>query len=126
MFIYLSNSELFRLANQASKSIIVIDKSIIGKKEIISRISRGINSPYPEDNWDGFEESLCDLSWILNDTVRIIHQELPIMEDSDLKTYVSVLKTAVDSWGNSDKNAYRQKLQVYFPDSLQRDIEKII
>lgn len=126
MFIYLSESELFQLSCNSPKDIIItVDNSIIGKKELISKISHGINSPYLEDNWDGLEEALSDLSWIFDGTIRIIHQDLPRLSDTDLIVYVSILESVVHSWDSTNKNVYRQDLKVYFLDSLKQSIEKI-
>lgn len=126
MFVYLPNSELVHLSNKGPEDfIIIIDKSIVGKEELISKISHGVNSPYLEDNWDGLEEALSDLSWILNGTVRIIHLDLPKLSEGDLKVYVSILKVVVNGWENSDKNVYLQDLKVYFPDSLKQRIENM-
>ena len=127
MFIFLSQDELNQLCNKTPEdTFITIDNSIIGKKELISKISQGINSPYIEDNWDGLEESLIDLSWVSNGIIKIIHRELPILTDLDMIVYVSVLKTVTSSWENIDKSVYIQDLKVYFSDSLKLYVENLL
>ena len=72
-----------------------IDKTIIGKRGIIDYIESHINSPYTNDNWDGFEEAITDLCWLHNKEVRLIHLEWPQLESKDMETYISILKYAV-------------------------------
>lgn len=126
MFIYFTHSELAHILNEAANNenlIITIDKSVIGKKGLISKISQGIISPYTDDNWDGLEEALCDLSWILRGTISIIHQDLPILSDHDMKLYVSILKAVANSWEKCDISIDCPNLKIYFEDSLKQNIE---
>jgi|GEM_PF-5725387 len=43
-----------------------------------------------------------------------------------MNLYVSILKTAVDSWDKSGKGVNRQDLKVYFSDSIKLYIETMI
>ena len=121
MFYYLSNVEIQQLTSEFTEDVLIeIDRSIVGKTELISLISSGIRSPYSQDNWDGLEEALQDLSWIPNKTVNIVHRDLPVLSKPDLHIYISILQSVVESW-----STYHERLKVFFTEYEKGIIENI-
>ncbi|MCC8145393.1 MAG: hypothetical protein LIO93_02920, partial [Bacteroidales bacterium] len=51
-------------------------------------------------NWDTLLEMFCDFSWIKQETILIIHDELPLLEDSDLSVYLEILNISIEFWEN--------------------------
>lgn len=122
MFAFLGKTDLEDIINQSSNAIhIIIDDSIYGKAELINTINSRINSPYSNDNWDGFQEALIDLSW-LKETIILVHFNLPILGEKDLYTYLSVLHHAVKEWNNE----LHPPLKVYFVNQLANTVETIL
>lgn len=122
MFDYLERSNIEDIINQSSDAIhIIIDDSIYGKAELINTINSCINSPYSDDNWDGLQEALIDLSW-LKQTVIIAHFDLPKLGRIDQCTYLSVLRYAVTEWTNE----LHPSLKVYFVSQLANTVETIL
>ena len=102
MFVFLSTSEIqFLQAKYPDDIFVIIDSRIKNKEDLISFYSISINSPYSDDNWDGLEDALMELSWLQNSYVRIVHYELPILPKQELNTYLSILRNVDSIWSTS-------------------------
>ena len=129
MFEYLSAEQLAREAKTPDAHIVVIDSHLIGKRDLIDALSEGIESPYVDDNWDGLEEALRDLSWLPVPKVTIIHYGLPDLNDEEMEVYVDVLRCADMEWirYRSEKEKYEgMGIKVCFDENLKTVIEKYI
>jgi RNAse (barnase) inhibitor barstar len=82
-------------------------------------------------NWDALWDCLCDLSWIVNKTISIVHLDLPLADDRRQQvTYLRILRDAALSWQRrleQPDDALTPVLpghdmRVFFPDSLQLHI----
>ena len=119
---FLKEVDLYRLnENNSNICIIPINNNVKGKRHLISTISRGINSPYICDNWDGLDEALRDLSWMSEHEVRIIHYDLPLLLDPDMRIYLTILKTIEEYWVTIEDNVQNncKLMNICFPDSLK-------
>jgi hypothetical protein len=86
--------------NGFERDVLEIDSGIRSKNQLISFVTREWRFPYhsPTPNWDSFEESINDLSW-LTKPVCLYHWEVPPLEsEEDNRTYMSILETAVVRW----------------------------
>lgn len=43
-------------------------------------------------NWNAFIDLMSDLSWIESDEVAVVHDGLPALEESELRTYLECLQ----------------------------------
>ncbi len=70
--------------SMSSDSIdVLIDGPIKSKELLIRRFTENLSIPYPNENWDGLDEDLRDLSWVSQKHIRIIHTDLPHLSDKD-------------------------------------------
>jgi hypothetical protein len=52
-------------------------------------------------NWNALDECLCDLSWIPNKKVIILHSDVPLQNNpSDCRIYMEILQTSLNDWSN--------------------------
>jgi RNAse (barnase) inhibitor barstar len=83
-------------------------------------------------NWDALYDCLCDFSWIEQETIVIIHQDLPLESNAaELNTYLGILSDAIQTWqqeraDNEDNIWVSHELKVVFPASAQPTITKLL
>ncbi|WP_060259865.1 barstar family protein [Burkholderia territorii] len=73
-------------------------------------------------NWNALFDCLRDFHWISERTVVIVHDELPELEPSEMKTYFEVLRDAVTDW----KVGEAHSLQVVFDERDRARIEAVM
>lgn len=122
MFGYFSDSNNLIMTKCRGDLIIIIDNDIIGKTNLISTISRSLESPYPNDNWDGLHDALLDLSWVQKKNVKIIHRDLPSLNHSETLVYLSILKSIDTHWTSLEMGDIQSSIingcgrfRVFFP-----------
>jgi len=49
-------------------------------------------------NWDALSDCLRDLHWLNEQSIVILHEELPKLNDRELRIYLKVLVDAVADW----------------------------
>ncbi|WP_105440537.1 barstar family protein [Neorhizobium sp. T25_13] len=42
------------------------------EEDLFAAVIRGLSMPYSQLNWDGFDEAMCDLSWIETGSINIV------------------------------------------------------
>ena len=71
-------------------------------------------------NWDALNDCLCDLNWIEEKVVVLVHKGLPKLPEKDLKIYLNVLFTTVKHW---HANKFHQLVVVFDETDRQKVIE---
>jgi hypothetical protein len=73
-------------------------------------------------NWNAMDECLCDLVWIKNRRVIIVHKALPSIEDSQVKIYLDVLAYCVREWKKDEAH----EVIVAFPAGSERLVNSLL
>ncbi len=70
------------------------------KDELLSSLRVALRLPdYFGRNWDALWDCICDLSWIPDSQVVVLHRDLPLdSEIGQLQTYLSILHDAARYW----------------------------
>ena len=131
MFVYLPRESLMTNAAEEDDSIVIkIDSSVEGKKKIITLFGSMLCLKSNEDNWDDFFGNLCELSNTPISSIRIIHDDLPSLEENDMSIYINILQHVVVTWYNKENNSYSyprlHKVQVFFPNDLRDIVHKYL
>ncbi|MBI3139947.1 MAG: barstar family protein [Sphingobacteriales bacterium] len=101
--------------------LFVLSNKIESKSDLLLEISRGLNFPnYFGNNWDALEECLCDLSWITEKSICIIHRALPRLKEDELEIYLSILGDLKNVWHSDNLH----EIVIYFPKSEKENIVK--
>lgn len=99
--------------------VIEVSKDITTTKCLLSELNNKLLFPkYFEYNWDALFDCLRDFSWIKENSIIIIHTEVPQLNLEELKVYFKILQSSVDDWNNHEEH----ELIIYFLDS---EIQKI-
>lgn len=88
-------------------------------------------------NWDALLDCLSDFSWANQYRILIIHNDLPLIDhEKDLRIYLEILKTAVDTWNEVREGPFiepiegwvhiEHKLIVVFPVNVKEKIIQIL
>lgn len=70
-------------------------------------------------NWNALSDCLRDFHWVVERTVVIVHDELPQLPPSEMRTYLSVLRDSVVDWQPWEAHS----LQVVFKEEDRANIE---
>lgn len=73
-------------------------------------------------NWNALSDCLRDLDWISENKVRIVHESLPGIPDSNLRIYLEVLKDSVLDWIDDEGH----QLEVFFHEKDKDEIERLL
>ena len=73
-------------------------------------------------NWNALWECLCDLEWIRNHRVIIVHKALPRIEHSQIRIYLFQLADCVREW---EKNGAHMVI-VAFPEKLEKVVNSLL
>lgn len=89
-------------------------RDLAGRDELFAAYAKALWLPQDfRPNWDALFACLCDLDWMSDRTIMIVHEALPKLPDAELKAYLATLRDAVRWWEEDDPHA----LEVVFPES---------
>jgi RNAse (barnase) inhibitor barstar len=127
---------LFRLDSQRMKSFkfINIPQSFISdadfvvhlsginnKEELFNQLSGKLEMPeYFGYNWDAISDCLRDFHWIEQQKIILVHDDLPLLNEHELSTYLQVLFEAVQDWTDGEEHS----LEVVFSESVRSAVEQ--
>lgn len=96
--------------------VVRIVGDVRGKDGLLRALYECLELPgYFGFNWDALSECLRDLDWLDSDSVVLVHDVLPVLSKSELRTYVEVLAEAIESWEADDSRS----LRVVFPEAVR-------
>lgn len=100
-----------------------IPRGIGTKKDLLEALDRGLRLPdYFGMNWDAFNETIRDLSWLPPGQVVIAHSDVPLADDRPNQAkYLAILSDAVAWWMNRPD----RDLLVTFPAESQQEVEQL-
>ena len=96
---------------------------IDAKHELFAAFSKSLWFPREFGfDWDGLLDCLCDLAWMSDRKILLVHDRLPRLPERELKLYLIVLRDAVRWWRFEDPH----ELEVIFPESLRGRVEALL
>ncbi len=116
--------EVFKFMNQSASyesndSFIAQIENINNEDYLFKELSEKLKFPdYFGYNWNAVYDCLCDLSWIQEREVVLIHLQPLNISRKTFKVYLEVLSDAVKSWENDTDKI----LIVIFPSSDRQEI----
>jgi RNAse (barnase) inhibitor barstar len=112
-------SETVTSYDDAQTFVTRIPPSIQDKDALLNVLAKELQFPrYFGRNWDALRECLCDLSWVSQHRVVLLHQDLPNLSSSDTANYIDLLQISVQDW----KSDGAHELVVVFPVELQQRV----
>jgi RNAse (barnase) inhibitor barstar len=77
----------------ANSFVIRIPVGIKTKQQLLSTFKKLGEFPnYFGENWDALHDCLCDVSWIAQQVIMIIHEDLPLHENpTECKIYLETV-----------------------------------
>ena len=103
------------MTSNTDKLVVIVPAGIDSADALIQLIATEIRYPYRHgSDWNALFDTLCDLSWLSERKVFIVHEALPQIPECQLNEYLRVLRDAVGSWY---ANAGKHELVVTFPEA---------
>jgi RNAse (barnase) inhibitor barstar len=94
---------------------------INSKEELFKQLSGKLEMPeYFGYNWDAISDCLRDFHWIEQQKIILVHDDLPLLNEHELSTYLQVLFEAVQDWKDGEEHS----LEVIFSESVRSMVEQ--
>ena len=104
--------------------IIHVPSDIKDKKDLIDYIVKNLSFPFGEiTSWDALSYFIEHMEWIKEKKVWINHNQLPSLQQNDLKQYIKCLNDACESLKYCN---HQYELTVYFPQNAENTIKRIL
>lgn len=100
---------------------VLIPRNVSSKVDLFSVLLREFKFPYFGANWDALRDCLRDLSWIAEDKIVVVHEDLPALPEPDIEIYLEILSEAVDDWAGDSK-----EFAVVFPAHVVGRLKEVI
>ena len=69
------------------------------KMDLFLNLSKALVFPnYFGENWDALCEVYRDFDWISNNDIVIIHEDLSLLDEYDLRMYLKIIKITLSFW----------------------------
>ena len=103
--------------------LIQIVGKISGKDALFACYEKCLESPYGQiQNWDILSFILSKLDWIIQKKVWIWHEQLPVLSETDIVSYIKCLDIACQSLKDNPDH----ELSIYFPEQTEKLISDIL
>lgn len=78
-----------------------------GENELFRKLSNILTFPdYFGENWNALFDYLRDFSWISKKGITLVHEEIPVLSEEQLRMYFDVLFSAVNDWKETDEHYF--------------------
>lgn len=100
-----------------------LPKGVCSAVTLLELIASNLQFPsYFGCNWNALYDCLRDFDWVKSRAIYLIHQELPILPDNELKIYLEILRDASEDWKIDDLH----ELRIVFPGSEKGRILQLL
>ncbi len=114
--IYFSDSVMF-----PTKAFVVEIEDANSEQELLKQYYDKFHFPdYFGFNWDALWDCLCDLDWIVQNEIVIIHSCVPNLSFKDLSIYLEILCDMAEGWKKDDGFGPKE-IRIYFKNK-DRDV----
>ncbi len=96
--------------NDVDNSFVVEVKNIENKEELLKVYNDNFKFPYFGYNWDSLYDCMCDLSWIKENNIIIVHSTIERLDRPSRKIYLKILEDVLNVW-KGDKN---KRINIFF------------
>jgi hypothetical protein len=85
---------------QGSAFVAKLSPGLADKAKLLEAVASALRfPPYSGGGWDALSKGLCDLDWLGDRDVVLVHPELPALPQPDLPVYLEVLRESMDEQG---------------------------
>ncbi|WP_423197593.1 MULTISPECIES: barstar family protein [unclassified Cupriavidus] len=109
--------------HQKDAFVAVLPSGIGTKSALLEALASVLAFPaYFGSNWDALFDCFRDFSWMNEHDVVLIHPELPMLPESDLKIYLRLLRDSVLDWRAEEAHHF----DVVFAKSDEEAVERLL
>lgn len=120
IFNFFTDESIF---NNNNKKIVLIPRGIKKKDELFNLLSLKLNFPfYFGKNWDALYDCLLDLSWIIENEIVIIHEDIPLDSENEKTQYIELLFDLLKNY----KQSKPHNLKVMFPQIYKKEFIRLL
>lgn len=110
---------------------VLVRESVSSAEQLFALYYDKLSFPgYFGHNWNALYDCLCDLSWLTERTICVVHEGLPGETEQDSAVYLDVLRDAVRHWKQYPQHRVpgyaEHDLIVVFPSALESTVERLL
>lgn len=112
------------LLKSLNGKLLLLPEKIQSKGQLLSFFCDELKFPnYFGENFDALYDCLVDLSWIKDNKIYIIHNEIPL-HNSEIESskYIKLIFDVVMFWRNNEQH----KVNVLFPEKCKNKIDQFL
>lgn len=103
-----------------------LSKEIHSQEDLLLHLSKILQFPnYFGHNWNALLDMLCDLNWIPEYKILLIHNVLPKLSEEDFKEYLEILVESTNAWIKW-KDGKEHSFNVIFMEKDKKRVEEIL
>lgn len=103
--------------------IVRIPGEITGRDQLLNILYKVLILPgYFGFNWDALFDCLRDFHWLEQKLIVIAHEDLPALDEEELKIYLEILADSVFDW----KPGEGHELEVVLPEAAQDKVISLL
>lgn len=100
--------------------------AVRGKAALLSALYQALRVPaHAGHNWDALFDLLCDLTWLPDGEVMVVHSAVPDLSNDELRTYLSIFEDAAVRLAESNPHGQPRVLIACFPTAAHRRIQAL-
>lgn len=93
-----------------------------GKQQLLEELNVKLQFPlYFGFNWDALFDCLRDFNWISQETIAIVHNDVPVLTRVEFEIYLNILIESSKDWHEGDEH----RLEIYFAEKDRKEIENM-
>lgn len=101
----------------------IVGSAIFDADRLLDEVAKSLKFPaYFGENWNALFDCLRDLSWIEEERICLIHEELPSIGNEDLRVYLEILRDATDDWKAGEVHQF----YVLFPACIEERVRSLL
>ena len=79
--------------------VVKIPSNLTTKRRLLEILNKGLKCPEGYGtNWDAFDETITDLSWLEPKNILLRHEDFPKLDERDFAIYMTTLRDAIEFW----------------------------
>ncbi|WP_175931869.1 MULTISPECIES: barstar family protein [unclassified Burkholderia] len=103
--------------------VAMLPATIGTKNDLLEALASSLVFPaYFGFNWDALFDCLRDFSWLDEHDIVLVHPDLPLLQQSELKIYLRLLRDSVLDWRPDEAHRF----EVVFAESDKEAVERML
>ena len=105
--------------------VATLPANLLGQEDLLRAIGQHLQFPahiFQEYTWGELSDALHDLHWLTNKYIVLIHRDVPLLANDELRLYLDVLYSTAEDWQALEG----QGLLILFPPKYEAMVKQVL